>query len=201
LSLNQKEKDSLAAVSASILYLHCGVYEIVKKLHGLAIYFTFATYKFMELKDIVSISGKPGLQKVISRRSSGFIVETMDGTGKKFPTSFSHKVSILEDISIYTYEDDVPLGMVFKSLDEKVKEGLNLITKKNSGEEIRDFFRQVLPEFDEDQVYVSDIIKVANWYKMLEDDIDFAAYEVKEAEEESVEKEGDKDVAKDNSPE
>lgn len=141
----------------------------------------------MELKDIVSISGKPGLQKIISRRSSGFIVEMMDGSGKKFPTSFNHKVSILDDISIYTYEDDVPLGLVFKSLDEKVKGGLELISKKNSGEEIRSFFREVLPEFDEDQVYVSDIIKVANWYKMLEGQVDFASYTGRDSESDSEE--------------
>jgi hypothetical protein len=136
----------------------------------------------MELKDIVSISGKPGLQKIISKRSNGFIVETMDGTGKKFPTSFNHKVSILEDISIYTYEDDVPLGLVFKNLSIQVKAGLELISKKNSGTEIRDFFRQVLEDFDEEQVYVSDIIKVANWFTMLKDEIDFEAYEEKKEE-------------------
>ena len=137
----------------------------------------------MELKDIVSISGKPGLQQIISRRSTGFIVEMMDGSGKKFPTSFNHKVSVLEDISIYTYEDDVPLGEVFKSLDEKVKGGLELVSKKDNGDDIRDFFRQVLPEFDEDQVYVSDIIKVANWYRILDGKVDFASYEKAEAKE------------------
>lgn len=141
----------------------------------------------MELKDIVSIGGKPGLQKIISRRNSGFIVEALDGSGKKFPASFNHKVSILEDISIYTYDDDTPLGLVFKSLDEKVKDGLELVTKKNSGDEIRDFFREVLPNFDEEQVYVSDIVKVANWYKILDGKIDFASYEVSEEGEDSTE--------------
>jgi len=149
----------------------------------------------MELKDIVAISGKPGLQQIISRRSSGFIVETLDGTKKKFPTSFTQKVSILEDISIYTYEDDEPLGLVFKSLDEKVKGGLELITKKNSGEEIRAFFREVLPEFDEDQVYVSDIIKVCSWYKILDGQVDFANYEVSSGDENKDESENEEEAS------
>ena len=108
------------------------------------------------------------------------IVESIDDRKKRTPTSLTQKVSVLEDISIYTYDGDVRLREVLKSLDTLVKDGLTLVEKKEGGDAIRDFFRKVLPEFDEDQVYTSDILKVCNWYTVLKDHIDFQ----KEAEEE-----------------
>ncbi len=127
----------------------------------------------MELKDVVSIGGKPGLHQVVGRRTNGLIVESIDERKKRTPTSLTQKVSILEDISIYTYESDVKLRDVFKSLDTLVTEGLTLVQKKDGGDAIRDFFRKVLPEFDEDQVYTSDILKICTWYGVLKDHIDF----------------------------
>lgn len=127
----------------------------------------------MKLKDVVSIGGKPGLHKIVGQRHNGLIVETIDDRKKRFPTSLTQKVSILEDISIYTLDEDVLLKDVFKSLDAKVKEGLQLPVKKDGGDAIRDFFRQVLPNFDEDQVYTSDILKICNWYGILKDLVDF----------------------------
>ncbi|MFT5725060.1 MAG: hypothetical protein ACI9JN_002183 [Bacteroidia bacterium] len=127
----------------------------------------------MELKDVVSIGGKPGLHQVVGRRTNGLIVESIDDRKKRTPTSLTQKVSILEDISIYTYEDDVKLREVLRSLDKLAKEGLELATKKDSGDAIREFFRKVLPDFDEDQVYTSDILKVCNWYTVLKEHMDF----------------------------
>ena len=100
----------------------------------------------MELKDVVSIGGKPGLHQVVGRRTNGLIVESIDERKKRTPTSLTQKVSILEDISIYTYESDVKLRDVFKSLDTLVPGGLELVQKKDGGDAIRDFFRKVLPE-------------------------------------------------------
>lgn len=124
------------------------------------------------LTEIVSIGGKPGLHRIVGRRPAGIIVETLDDKKKRFPGSITEKISILEDISIYTYEGDIKLAEVLKVLHQKVKDGLELISKKNSGEEIKAFFREVLPEYDEDQVYNSDIIKLVNWYQILRDHID-----------------------------
>lgn len=134
----------------------------------------------MELKDIVSIGGKPGLHQVVGRRTNGLIVESIDDRKKRTPTSLTQKVSVLEDISIYTYEGDARLRDVLKSLDTLVTGGLALVEKKEGGDAIRAFFRKVLPDFDEDQVYTSDILKVCNWYTVLKDHIDFQ----KEVEEE-----------------
>lgn len=125
------------------------------------------------LSEIVSVSGKPGLHKVVGKRSNGLIVESLDGSGKRFPTSLTQKVSFLSDISMYTYEGDEKLEDILKSLHEKVDSGLELITKKNNGEEIQAFFRKVLSNFDEDQVYNSDILKLVAWYGILKDQVDF----------------------------
>jgi hypothetical protein len=134
------------------------------------------------LSDIVSVGGKPGLHKVIGKRPSGLIVETLDDQMKRFPTSLTQKVSFLSDISIYTLEGDEKLAEVLKNLNAKVKEGLQLVDKKNSGEEIRSFFKQVLENFDEEQVYISDILKLVNWYEILKDILDFDALEMPEEE-------------------
>lgn len=130
----------------------------------------------MELKDVVSIGGKPGLHQIVGRRTTGLIVESIDDRKKRTPTNLTQKVSILDDISIYTYDEDVRLSEVFKKLDALVSAGdLELVSKKDGGDAIRDFFAQVLPNFDQDQVYTSDILKICNWYTILKDKIDFQA--------------------------
>ncbi len=125
------------------------------------------------LNDIVSVSGKPGLHKVVGRRTTGLIVESLDGDPKRFATNLNQKVSFLSDISMYTYEGDEKLAVVLKHLHDQVNQGLELISKKNSGEEIKNFFRNVLENFDEDQVYNSDIIKLVNWYQILKEQLNF----------------------------
>lgn len=121
----------------------------------------------MQLSDILSISGKPGLHKIVGKRPAGLIVETLDEKAKRFPTSITQKISILEDISIYTYDGDVRLAEVLLALHEKVKGGVALVSRNSSGDEIRDFFRQILPDFDEERVYTSDILKLVGWYQTL----------------------------------
>jgi hypothetical protein len=126
-----------------------------------------------ELKDIVSISGQPGLHLIIGKRANGLIVETMDASKRRFPTSLTQKVSILEDISIYTYEGDIKLIEVFRNLHQLVNDGFDLVSKNNSNEEVKAFFRKVVPEYDEEKVYVSDMLKVSLWYQILKDSISF----------------------------
>lgn len=128
-----------------------------------------------ELKDIVSISGQPGLHLIIGKRANGLIVETMDASKRRFPTSLTQKVSILEDISIYTYEGDIKLIEVFRNLHQLVNDGFELVSKNNSNDEVKAFFRKVVPEYDEEKVYVSDMLKVSLWYQILKDAISFDA--------------------------
>ena len=86
--------------------------------------------QFMELKDIVAIAGMPGLYHVIGQRTNGLIVEALDGTGKKIPTSANTKVSILSDIAMFTMEGEERLAAIFLTINEKVKEGLVVPEKK-----------------------------------------------------------------------
>ena len=125
------------------------------------------------LNEIVSVAGKPGLHKLVGKRANGLIVESLNGDKKRFPTSLTQKVSFLSDISMYTYDGDKKLDEILKSLHEKVEAGLELVNKKSSGDAIQSFFRQVVEDFDEDQVYNSDIVKLVSWYRLLKDQLDF----------------------------
>lgn len=121
----------------------------------------------MTLKEIVSVSGKPGLHKIIGKRNNGIIVESLDATQKRFPVVYTQKVSILDDISMFTYNGDVKLREVLASLHARVQEGLALPGKQSTAGELRNFFAAVLPEFDQERVYPSDILKLSNWYQIM----------------------------------
>src|SRR5690606_18421631 len=125
--------------------------------------------------DIIAISGMGGLHHIIGRRPTGLIVETIDEQKKRFPTNFSQKVSVLEDISIYTVEGEASLRDVLLSIHEKEAKGLAIPDKKAGDDELRSFLREVLPEFDESRVYVSDIKKLVGWYKLIKKDLDWEA--------------------------
>ena len=121
----------------------------------------------MNLKGLIAISGKPGLYKVAAQGRNNIIVESLD-TGKKFPAFAADKISALEDISIYTYGEDVPLVDVYTKLAEKVDYG-KAINHKESGEALREELTAFLPDYDEDRVYDSDIRKLFQWYNILVD--------------------------------
>lgn len=121
----------------------------------------------MKLKDILAIGGKPGLYKFIAQAKNGIIVESLTDK-KRIPAYASDKVSALEDIAIFTEEDEVPLGDVFNKIYEK-EEGGKTISPKSSSDELKDYFEEILPEYDRERVYVSDIKKVLSWYNQLHD--------------------------------
>lgn len=120
------------------------------------------------LRTILSIAGKPGLYRLLSQGRNMLIVEALDATKKRMPVYASDKVTSLSDISMYTEDDDVPLTQVLASL--KAKENGAVVTmdyKKASTAELQEFFAQVLPNFDRDRVYASDIKKLIQWYNIL----------------------------------
>ena len=139
----------------------------------------------MLLKDIVAINGKPGLYEIKAQSKGGLIVESlMDG--KKVPVSVSHNISALNEIAIYTYTEEYPLRLVFKAIAEKEdgKEAIN--PKKVNSSELMNYFREVLPEFDEERVYASNIKKVMQWYNILAaKNFDFASISEEEETEEA----------------
>jgi len=122
----------------------------------------------MELKDIVAIAGQSGLHKIVGRSKNGLIVETI-GTGRRFSTSFQDKVSVLEDISIYTVEEDLRLNLVLI----KLKEAGEVPTAKEDMKKLREFLIATI-NLDSERVYDNDIKKLLNWYHALKDVLDFA---------------------------
>lgn len=119
----------------------------------------------MDLNEILSIAGKAGLYKVVTQSKNGVIVESLlDG---KRATAFAHeRISSLEEISIFSETEDMPLKQVFKIISEK-QEGKEAISHKSSGKELKTFFLDIMPDYDQDRVYVSDIKKVLQWYNLL----------------------------------
>lgn len=140
------------------------------------------------LKRILAISGKPGLYKLISRGNRSLIVETLDEKKKRMPAMGTDKVISLNDIAMYTEEEEVPLPQVFDAV-KKIQEGqlVTLDYKKASKDELFDFFAQVLPTFDRDRVHASDIKKLIQWYNLLlENGITEFVVEEEKAEEEAA---------------
>lgn len=121
----------------------------------------------MDIKGIIAISGKPGLFKVAAQGRNNIIVESLD-SGKKFPAFATDKISALEDICIYTYEEDVPLLDVYTKLAKK--EGYKTsISHKENPAVLREHIQTYLPDYDEDRVYDQDLKKLYQWYNILVD--------------------------------
>ncbi|MRT94820.1 DUF5606 domain-containing protein [Ancylomarina sp. 16SWW S1-10-2] len=136
------------------------------------------------LKGILAISGQAGLFKLVSNTKSGFIVESLIDK-KRTPAHATSKISALEDIAIFTEEGDVQLQEVIKNIKEK-ENGGQAISHKASGNDLKAYMRAVLPNYDEDRVYVSDMKKVFQWYNILQEN-DMLNEVVAEKEETSVE--------------
>jgi len=119
----------------------------------------------MNLESIISITGKPGLFKVLSKIKNGLVVESISD-GKKMPVHASDKVSALSDISIYTYEGDIPLVDVYEKMFEKTG-GKTTIEHKSKPEELRSYIKEIIEDIDEERVYNSDLKKLFQWFNLL----------------------------------
>jgi hypothetical protein len=119
----------------------------------------------MNLEKILSISGKPGLYKLKKQTRNGFLAESLVD-GKKISVGARDNVSLLSEIAIYTLTEELPLREVFKKISEK-EDGGQTINHKVPKVALEEFFFEVLPDYDEDRVYPSDIKKVVQWYNLL----------------------------------
>ena len=145
----------------------------------------------MDLTKIVSISGKPGLYVIKSQSSGKIIVESVLD-GKCLPAFARDRMSSLEEISIFSTDDDRPLKEVFKMIHEKMGDKVDFDYKKATPDQLREKFAFVMPDYDEEAVYPSDMKKVFAWYQMLMDKnlLDFTEEEAQpEATETTAEKE------------
>jgi hypothetical protein len=147
--------------------------------------------KTIKLKDILSISGKGGLFKFIAQARNGIIVESMEDH-KRHVAPATARVSSLDDIAIFTEEEEVPLADIFMSIHKKT-EGKACISHKASSNDLKDYFVELVPDYDEERVYISDIKKVFQWYNQL---LAHDLLEVIDKEEESSESEESKDESK-----
>ena len=120
------------------------------------------------LQTILAISGKPGIYKLVSRAKNSLIVEILDETHRRTPAFASDRITSLADIAMYTDGEDVPLSKVLESM-KNIEEGKasSLDYKKASGDQLREYFARILPEFDRERVHNSDIKKLIQWYNIL----------------------------------
>ena len=119
----------------------------------------------MNLTGIIAISGRPGLYKVVAQGKNNIIVESLEDK-KRFPAYSTDRISALDDISIYTYDEDKPLKEIYVSIFEK-QNGGPAISHKEDASKLAASLLEVLPNYDQERVYPSDIKKLFQWYNML----------------------------------
>ena len=148
----------------------------------------------MELKDFISVAGKSGLHTIVGKSKNNVIVESLRDK-KRFPIFNTNKISGLSDISIYTYDEEILLSELFDRIQKKYKKEA-AISHLESAEELKKVFEELVPNYDQDQVYNSDIKKVFQWYNILHDTDNLIKEESKEEKKESSD---DADIKKEDS--
>lgn len=120
----------------------------------------------MNLEKILAISGKPGLYILRVQTRTGFVAESL-ADGKKITVNLKSNVSLLSEISIYTYEGEKPLAEIMQTIADKENNGPALSHKEDNAK-LAGYFKEILPNYDEERVYPSDIKKILNWYGILQ---------------------------------
>ncbi|WP_445381677.1 DUF5606 family protein [Robiginitalea sp. IMCC43444] len=120
----------------------------------------------MSLDKILSIGGKPGLYRLLTQTRSGFVAESLVD-GRKLTVGLSGNVSVLSEIAIYTLEEELPLRTVFEKIKQKENGQQTEIDHKAEKIRLEEYFFEILPNYDEDRVYASDIKKIIQWYNLL----------------------------------
>lgn len=116
---------------------------------------------------ILTVSGKPGLYRLLSSGRNMFIVEAIDASHKRMPVYNSDKVVMLDDIAIYTDTEEVPLRNVFAAIYEKEQAVLSFDIKSSTPEELVEYFATIMPDYDRERVYLTHIKKIYSWYNIL----------------------------------
>jgi hypothetical protein len=148
----------------------------------------------MNLTGIIAISGKSGLYRVLAQGKNNIIVESLEDK-KRVPAYASDRISALDDISIYTYDDDKPLKEILVSIFEK-EEGKETLSHKEDQNKLKSYLLEILPNYDQERVYSSDIKKIFQWYNLLLKAGALVIEEEKEEEEAPKEKKAAKTTAK-----
>lgn len=122
----------------------------------------------MSLDKVLSIAGKPGLYKLVTQTRGGFVAESLLDK-KRLSVGVQQNVSVLSEIAIYTLTEEVPLKDVFEKIKKKENGQKTSVKPKDSKDKLEEYFFEVLPDYDEDRVYASDIKKVVQWYNLLQE--------------------------------
>lgn len=130
----------------------------------------------VDLREIASIAGMPGLYRIVSPTRTGVIIETLTETPVRSTAQAKHRISLLHEISIYTNDPEVtvPLSEVFDNIRQKHGEEAP-VTSKSSNNELVAFMEAILPDYDRDRVYMSDIKKIASWFNIVKKHLNFDA--------------------------
>ena len=139
----------------------------------------------MKLDKIIAIGGKPGLFKLLTQTKSGFVAESLTD-GKRLTVNLRNQVSVLSEISVFTLEEEKPLPEVFELLLQKENGSTSSISHKADKLALEEYFFEVLPNYDEDRVYPSDIKKIIRWYNIL---VEHKLLEISEDKEQDKEEE------------
>ncbi|WNH12877.1 DUF5606 domain-containing protein [Thalassobellus suaedae] len=121
----------------------------------------------MSLDKILAIGGKPGLYKLVTQTRGGFVAESLIDK-KRISIGVRQNVSVLSEIAIYTLTEEVPLKQIFETIMKKENGEQTSVKPKDSKDKLEEYFFDILPDYDEDRVYVSDIKKVVQWYNLLQ---------------------------------
>jgi len=121
----------------------------------------------MNVEKILAIAGKPGLFELKLQTRSGFLAESLLD-GKKITVGLSSNVSLLSEISMYTYTEEKPLVEIMRAIAVKENEGPTSVSHKEDNTKLIAYFQEILPDYDADRVYASDIKKLLNWYNILQ---------------------------------
>ena len=121
----------------------------------------------MSLDKTIAIAGKPGLYKLVAQTRAGFVAESLIDK-KRLSVSIQQNVSVLSEIAIYTLTEEIPLKEVFIKIKEKENGEPTSVGAKESKDKLEEYFFNILPDYDEDRVYISDIKKVIQWYNLLQ---------------------------------
>ena len=121
----------------------------------------------MNVEKILAIAGKPGLFELKIQTRSGFLAESLLD-GKKITAGLRSNVSLLSEISMYTYSEEKPLVEIMRAIAIKENEGPTSVSHKEDNAKLIAYFKEILPDYDEDRVYASDIKKLLNWYNILQ---------------------------------
>lgn len=122
----------------------------------------------MDISNCYSISGKPGLFKMLSQSKTGAVMESIVD-GKRLPVFINDKISSLGEISMFTTGEDVPLKIVLQNIFRKENKEKTSVSPKDNDPTLQNWFSEILPEWDQERIYVSDIKKVVAWYNILID--------------------------------